>query len=180
MSARTGLIKMGTPFLKGYASLAEGEKDPRNLKLAFSIARVLLLEFDISECVEDLFDVTFCYFPINFTPPKDDPYGITSEELQVALRCVLVFCRLVRAHKKANTHRHALSATPHFGPLALPLLLDKLQASTKSAKSQSLLAIQECFPVYGRDCVIEYDRVFWEALCVEVSLFFLFSYRVEV
>ena len=84
----TGLIKQGTPFLKGYASLAEGEKDPRNLKLAFSIARVLLLEFDISECVEDLFDVTFCYFPINFTPPKDDPYGITSQELQVALRCV--------------------------------------------------------------------------------------------
>jgi hypothetical protein len=92
----TGLVKWGTPFLKGYCNLAEGEKDPRNLKLAFSIARVILLEFDIQECVEDLFDITFCYFPINFTPPKDDPYGITSEELQVALRfvfpCITFYC----------------------------------------------------------------------------------------
>ena len=37
--------------------------------------------------VQELFDVTFCYFPITFTPPKDDPYGITSEDLILSLRC---------------------------------------------------------------------------------------------
>lgn len=108
---------MGETFLRGYCRLAEGEKDPRNLKLAFAIDRVLLIEFELPEpppepepvakpseekddamvvdtitppsnIVEDLFDITFCYFPINFTPPKDDPYGITSEELQIALRWV--------------------------------------------------------------------------------------------
>lgn len=36
--------------------------------------------------VQDLFDITFCYFPITFTPPPDDPYGITSDDLVVALR----------------------------------------------------------------------------------------------
>jgi len=36
---------------------------------------------------QELFDVTFCYFPITFTPPKDDPYGITSEDLILSLRC---------------------------------------------------------------------------------------------
>lgn len=39
---------MGDPFLSGYIALADGEKDPRNLLVAFAIARVLALEFDIS------------------------------------------------------------------------------------------------------------------------------------
>ena len=43
---------MGKEFLSGYISLAEGEKDPRNLLLAFAIDRVLLLEFDIPAHVE--------------------------------------------------------------------------------------------------------------------------------
>jgi len=39
---------MGGRFLSGYIALAEGEKDPRNLMIAFAIARVLAIEFDIS------------------------------------------------------------------------------------------------------------------------------------
>jgi DNA repair/transcription protein MET18/MMS19 len=42
----------GKEFLDGYISLAEGEKDPRNLMTAFAIARVILIEFDISLHVE--------------------------------------------------------------------------------------------------------------------------------
>ena len=97
---------MGKDFLDGYILLAEGEKDPRNLLLAFAIARVLLIEFEIAAHVEvgacmrpcvqsasifmsqDLFNITFCYFPITFRPPPDDPYGITSDDLKNALRFV--------------------------------------------------------------------------------------------
>jgi DNA repair/transcription protein MET18/MMS19 len=43
---------MGKDFLTGYCQLVTGEKDPRNLRLAFSIERVMLVEFDISESVE--------------------------------------------------------------------------------------------------------------------------------
>jgi DNA repair/transcription protein MET18/MMS19 len=39
---------MGDRFLSGYITLADGEKDPRNLMIAFAIARVLAIEFDIS------------------------------------------------------------------------------------------------------------------------------------
>lgn len=46
------LGEMGADFLKGYTELAEGEKDPRNLLLAFSIGRVLLLEFDVKPYIE--------------------------------------------------------------------------------------------------------------------------------
>lgn len=38
--------------MKGYAELAEGEKDPRNLLLAFALDRVILLEFDVSKYIE--------------------------------------------------------------------------------------------------------------------------------
>ena len=46
------LKSMGTRFIAGYISLAEGEKDPRNLMVAFAIARVILIEFDFPEHVE--------------------------------------------------------------------------------------------------------------------------------
>lgn len=43
---------MGKEFLDGYVGLADGEKDPRILILAFAIARVILIEFDIRERIE--------------------------------------------------------------------------------------------------------------------------------
>lgn len=46
------LKSYGRRFLDGYIPLAEGEKDPRNLMVAFAIARVIIIEFDISDHVE--------------------------------------------------------------------------------------------------------------------------------
>jgi DNA repair/transcription protein MET18/MMS19 len=46
------LKEMGSTFLSGYVNLAVGEKDPRNLMLAFAIARVVLVEFDTSAHTE--------------------------------------------------------------------------------------------------------------------------------
>jgi DNA repair/transcription protein MET18/MMS19 len=43
---------MGDRFLSDYIALADGEKDPRNLMIAFAIARVLAIEFDISNKFE--------------------------------------------------------------------------------------------------------------------------------
>jgi len=54
---------MGKEFLDGYVSLADGEKDPRNLIVAFAIARVILIEFDIYERIE----VIFCTFSLILT-----------------------------------------------------------------------------------------------------------------
>ena len=49
---REALKNMGDEFLRGYIGLAEGEKDPRNLLLAFAIDRVLLIEFNVSNYIE--------------------------------------------------------------------------------------------------------------------------------
>lgn len=51
--------------MKGYTALAEGEKDPRNLLLAFSIDRVLLLEFDVKPYIEVIH------------PSRDMSFGLT-------------------------------------------------------------------------------------------------------
>lgn len=43
---------MGDDFIAGYTSLVDSEKDPRNLMIAFSIDRVICIEFDISHHTE--------------------------------------------------------------------------------------------------------------------------------
>lgn len=52
MPVLSALKRMGSEFLAGYAKLVTGEKDPRNLRVAFTIARVILVEFDISQNTE--------------------------------------------------------------------------------------------------------------------------------
>lgn len=94
--------------------MIDGEKDPRNLMLLFAMDRVILLEFDISQHVEDLFDVTFCYFPIAFRPPPNDPYGISADDLKGALR-------------------GCLSATPAFAKMGIPLFLEKFATTSGAA-----------------------------------------------
>jgi len=49
------LKSMRKEFLSGYVTLVEGEKDPRNLMTAFAIARVILIEFDITDHIEVCF-----------------------------------------------------------------------------------------------------------------------------
>lgn len=58
-SHRDTLKEMGSAFLAAYVNLAVGEKDPRNLMLAFAIARVVLVEFDTLAHTE----VGFAFMP---------------------------------------------------------------------------------------------------------------------
>ncbi len=57
---REALKNMGDEFIRGYVGLAEGEKDPRNLLLAFAIDRVLLIEFDTTKFIEVCSIVVTC------------------------------------------------------------------------------------------------------------------------
>lgn len=49
---RASLKRLGKEFVAGYCALVEGEKDPRNLLLSFSLIKVILLEFEFSDNVE--------------------------------------------------------------------------------------------------------------------------------
>ncbi|KAF8817465.1 ARM repeat-containing protein [Phlegmacium glaucopus] len=146
---RNVLKSLGKQFLSGYIVLAEGEKDPRNLMVAFAVVRVLLIEFEISEHVESLFNIVFCYFPITFRPPPSDPYGISTDDLKLALR-------------------GALNATPTFGPLAIPVFLDKLSAGSRATKIDTLQALAASLPVYGPALARASARKLWNALKLEI------------
>ncbi|EMP27912.1 MMS19 nucleotide excision repair protein like protein [Chelonia mydas] len=60
---------LGADFTFGFIQVMDGEKDPRNLLVAFQIVRDLILkDYVLGPFVEELFEVTSCYFPIDFTP----------------------------------------------------------------------------------------------------------------
>jgi DNA repair/transcription protein MET18/MMS19 len=117
--------------------------------LAFAIARVVLAEFDIHAHIEDFFDITFCYFPITFRPPPDDPYGISADDLKQSLRL-------------------CLSATPAFGLLGIPVFLEKLTAGSPSTKRDTLHAMDICLPVYGSAVSREFGKKIWSSLKLEI------------
>jgi len=114
-----------------FIAFFEGEKDPRNLMIIFSILNVPMVEWDVSATAQvcfagitqvkanvrtkDLFEAVFNYFPITFKPPPNDPYGITAQQLKDRLR-------------------DCLSSTPSFAPHSFPALLDKLDSTSINVK----------------------------------------------
>ena len=111
------MLQEGDSFVLGYIQLMEGEKDPRNLRLAFSIVKELLAPFPYEAHAQDLFEITSCYFPISFnSPPGADPRNaVAPEELRDALREILAGSVL-------------------FAPWTMALLFEKLGASSADVK----------------------------------------------
>ncbi|WFD30521.1 hypothetical protein MSPP1_001542 [Malassezia sp. CBS 17886] len=140
----------GAAFVHGYTTLVAGEKDPRNLLILFGIARVLLLEWELDHAsTEAFYNILFCYFPITFRPPPDDPYRISPQNLKLALRA-------------------CLSAIPAFAPLAMPLLLEKLSVSGGGAKLDTLETLSACLPVYGRAAAEANGDALWGYLKLDI------------
>ncbi|KAG8745003.1 hypothetical protein FRC10_009111 [Ceratobasidium sp. 414] len=135
-------------FLPKYIKLAEGEKDPRNLLIAFNIGKVITLEFDITSHVDDLFDITFCYFPITFKPPPNDPYGITTEDLKSALRKAL---RNIPANKSRRilVYGRDYNSLIHF-------------------QRETLKTLSFCLPVYGPAVAQSFASQMWSSFKLEI------------
>ncbi|KAF6072591.1 Dos2-interacting transcription regulator of RNA-Pol-II family protein [Candida albicans] len=90
-------IQLSNLYIKTFIHIASGEKDPRNLLISFELNNKINANFQFDnknnelhqQFITDLFDICFCYFPISFKPPSNDPYKITSEQLKLALRELL-------------------------------------------------------------------------------------------
>ncbi|KAF2459947.1 RNAPII transcription regulator C-terminal-domain-containing protein [Lineolata rhizophorae] len=136
-------------FLPQFISYFDGEKDPRNLMVAFSILKVPMTEWEIGSSAQELFDAVFNYFPITFRPPADDPYGITAQQLKDRLR-------------------ECISSTPDFAPYAFPALLDKLDSTSMNVKRDVLTTLVDCIANYGVRTVNLYAVTLWDALKFEV------------
>ncbi|KAF1829812.1 hypothetical protein BDW02DRAFT_634157 [Decorospora gaudefroyi] len=136
-------------FMARFIAYFDGEKDPRNLMVVFSILRVPMTEWNIGGDAQDLFDAVFNYFPITFRPPPDDPYGITAQDLKHRLR-------------------DCIASTPDFAPYAFPALLDKLDSTSMNTKRDVLSTITASVTEYGPRTVSLYAVTLWDALKFEV------------
>lgn len=140
----------GSAFVRGYARLVSGEKDPRNLLVLFGVARTLLTAWPMQATeAEAMYHVLFCYFPISFRPPPDDPYGITPDDLKLALRA-------------------CLCASPAFATMAYPLLLEKLSATGGASKLDVLHTLTACMPVYGAGPTAAHADDLWSYLRLDI------------
>ena len=91
--------------------------------------------------LQDVFDVTSVYFPITFTPPPNDPYGITQEALVAALLGVF-------------------RGSPSMAEHVIPLALEKLSSTLINAKIDALSVIRECAASYGVERIAPFfDRL---------------------
>uniref|UniRef100_A0A8C4H955 MMS19 nucleotide excision repair protein n=1 Tax=Dicentrarchus labrax TaxID=13489 RepID=A0A8C4H955_DICLA len=146
----TELKGLGADFVFGFVQSMDGERDPRNLLLAFQVAKNIIHRgYDLGKFTEELFEVTSCYFPINFTPPPNDPHSITREELVQMLRDVL-------------------AGTPQFAEFLLPLIIEKLDSDVLSAKLDSLQTLTACVSQYEHKDLAEFLEGLWVSLRREV------------
>ncbi|KAL5114721.1 hypothetical protein ACEQ8H_007390 [Pleosporales sp. CAS-2024a] len=136
-------------FMARFIAYFDGEKDPRNLMVVFSILRVPMTEWNIGAHAQDLFDAVFNYFPITFRPPPDDPYGITAQDLKDRLR-------------------DCISSTADFAPYAFPALLDKLDSTSMNTKRDVLQTITAAVTEYGPRTIALYSITLWDALKFEI------------
>ncbi|KAF2035978.1 ARM repeat-containing protein [Setomelanomma holmii] len=136
-------------FMSRFITYFDGEKDPRNLMVVFSILRVPMTEWNIGADAQELFDAVFNYFPITFRPPPDDPYGITAQDLKDRLR-------------------DCISSNADFAPYAFPALLDKLDSTSMNTKRDVLQTITASVFEYGPRTVSLYSITLWDALKFEI------------
>ncbi|CAI5977915.1 unnamed protein product [Closterium sp. NIES-64] len=136
----------------GVVAVVDGEKDPRCLLQALRIVALLMGALHreggsaaVGAVAEDLFDVVSAYFPVSFSPPPNDPRGITREDLVQALL-------------------GAFQSTPLFAPMAIPLLLDKLSSSFTTAKLDSLRFLTACATAWGPHAIAPHAPAIWHAL----------------
>ncbi|RMZ86901.1 hypothetical protein DV736_g5870, partial [Chaetothyriales sp. CBS 134916] len=146
---RKALKDMGDQSLAGIAALVNGEKDPRNLMLVFSMLRVLIVEWDISRHVEVMFDSVYAYFPITFRPPPNDPYGITAQHLKDRLK-------------------DCLASNGLLAPYTFPNLLDRLDSTSTAVKKDVLQALTACAQNYPVSTISQYSITIWDAVKFEV------------
>ncbi len=119
-------------FCGGFISAMDGEKDPQCLLQALQVARRLVQRHAdrVQPLLEELFDVTACYFPVTYTPPAGDTTGITREQI-------------------AETLHSVLAGSFHMAELLVPLLLEKLSSTRQLAKQDAIALLVTAAQGYG-------------------------------
>ncbi|CAK9794946.1 MMS19 nucleotide excision repair protein [Anthophora plagiata] len=143
------LKAMGTNFTYGVIRTIDGERDPRNLLLLFSILPQFIKEVPLGHLTEEMFEVIACYFPVDFNPSGSEGIEVTRDDL---------------AEKLAP----CLYAVPEFAEFCIPLIIDKLFSSLKVAKLDSLNLLCKSLRTFGVKGLEPHLTELWSALKKEI------------
>ena len=147
---------LATLFTLTLCQAAEGETDPRNLLVIFSLKAQLLQWLGASPVThhrEEIVESLAVYFPVDFTPPSGVTGAVTKPQLVTALQTAL--------------------AQPSLAKWVLPLALEKLDSDLESAKVDSLQLLLELLKTGQEEedvleaCREEVEAV-WQGLKQEV------------
>ncbi|XP_066156567.1 MMS19 nucleotide excision repair protein [Euwallacea fornicatus] len=116
---KTVVNTMAIDFVYGVISLIDGERDPTNLDFLFCWIPSFLKVATLGHLTEEMFEVLSCYFPVDFKPSQHDQHKISRESLADAL------C-------------NSLTCLSDFGPMGVPLALEKLDSTLNTAIEDSL------------------------------------------
>jgi len=130
----------------GISAAIEEERDPRNLLLSFNLVRKLIENMP-KECISDkaivsLFETLTSYFPITFSPPKDDKFGITGDDLR-------------------NAMNRALVSSPRLSQHVVPFFIESskdINADDWDAVAQALEVLSFCLESYRPEVAQEHLR----------------------
>ena len=145
-------------FVLTFVHIASGEKDPRNLLMSFRLNRAVNEKMPLEnrsankkhdQLLTELFDVAFCYFPISFTPPANDPYKITSQDLKLELRATI-------------------ASQSQFAQDAFPSLFEKLTSTNPAVRNDVLQCLCLCIENYSPETLEQYWVTIWDALKFEI------------
>lgn len=96
-----------------------------------------------------MFDGVYCYFPITFRPPPDDPYQITAQQLKDRLR-------------------ECLTSTPLFASHLFPPLIEKLDSTNENVKKDSLQTMVTATKNFGPLVMRKFYGKIWDSVKYEV------------
>lgn len=150
------LVGQDRLFIKVFLHIATGEKDPKNLLISFELSESInsVFQFDIAHeddkyFIAELFDNCFCYFPILFKPPPNDPYKITSDDLKLLLR-------------------NALTSQDLFAQDLLHNLFEKLTSTNPTVRNDVLTVLLLAINKFSVQTIEQFWETIWNGLKYEI------------
>lgn len=141
---------MGVDWVYNVVHAIDGERDPRNLKIALALLRrVCELVPEHREYAEEIGEVLLSYFPVTFQPPPNDPFGVSRADLVQLLSA-------------------ALASSSQLAEFVLPTLLDSLASGHAAPQApdvgQTLAVLGTCVHQYDVGVLQPHVESLWSAL----------------
>lgn len=134
--------------------LMEGESNPQNLLVCFSIVSFILKNFeDLEPFIDDLFDWLSNYYPVDYTPNERDE----AENQGVFISRSDLVKALYDCFYASQLNSENLQT----------LLLDKLESNIMSTKIESLQCLIKCYDVFPLKSIKDYSSSLWTSIRVE-------------